>query len=180
MLIVLGFVVLILAAVGITQGAKGSTGSFFSQSDGDNVNSESAPIVPQHIVPTSPSTWPSGDRLWDVARAIAYAEGYNVVNSVPGRLNNPGDISDGASRYGSEAHSGSSVTTFPDATTGWQWLYTKLSNAVSGASSVYSPSMSWYDLGGKWAPPNADVWAENVAGRLGVDPGDVWADYVLG
>src|SRR6266403_1907032 len=60
-----------------------------------------------------PATWPSGDRVWNVCRAIAHAEGADVEGSNPDRLNNPGDISDGALTYGFEFHSGSSLTTFP-------------------------------------------------------------------
>src|SRR5258708_26462293 len=78
------------------------------------------------------STWPSGDRVWNVCRAIARAEGANIEGSNPDRLNNPGDISDGGLTYGFEWHSGSSVTKFPDKQTGWQWLYSKISNAAAG------------------------------------------------
>jgi hypothetical protein len=52
-------------------------------------------------ITSDPSTWPTGSRIWDIARAIAIAEGANVEGSNPDRLNNPGDISDGASTYGS-------------------------------------------------------------------------------
>lgn len=177
--VVFALIVLLLLGFGLL---TGNTIPTFSQqaTDGDNLTEERAPVIPQHIVATDPKTWPSGDRVWDCCRAIAREEGYQVPGSVPGRLNNPGDISDGANKFGSEAHSGSSVTTFPDAGTGWQWLYTKLMNGATGQSHVYLPSLSWYQVGAIWAPPNADAWAENVAAGLGVDPGDTWSDYILG
>lgn len=179
-MILLGLFALLAAGWYLLTATNGSQISVSSDNYGDNVTSENAPPITQHIDPSKPSTWPSGDRIWDVCRAIAYAEGYNVSGSVPAVLNNPGDISDGKSTYGSEHHSGSDVTKFPDAPTGWQWLYTKIQNAVTGQSHVYLPTMSWYDIGAKWAPPNADQWAENVASKLGVDPGDTFSDYILG
>lgn len=144
----------------------------------DNVTSEQAPTIPQHIVSTDRTTWPVGNKIWDCCRAVAIAEGYNVSGSNPSRLNNPGDISDGASEYGSEQHSGSNVTSFPSPQLGWQWLYTKIQRAASGQSSVYDPSMSWSEIGALWAPPNADVWASNVTAALGVDPDSSLGDYV--
>src|SRR5882724_6192523 len=98
------------------------------------------------------STWPSGDLVWNVCRAIARAEGANVQGDNPDRLNNPGDISDGAATYGSENHSGSSVTKFPDKQTGWKWLYDKINNAfVMGQSHKYSPNMTWTQVAQVWA-----------------------------
>lgn len=170
---------LLLVAYALTSFVPSEGFGLFAVSDGDSVTQETAPVITQHIVSNDERTWPSGDRIWDCCRAIAHAEGYNVPNSVPARLNNPGDISDGANTFGSEFHSGSSVTTFPNATVGWQWLYTKIQNAVTGQSHVYLPTMSWYEIGAKWAPPNADAWAENVAAYLGVDPGDAIQDYIL-
>lgn len=173
----IAFGILILTALWLFMDSSNGT-TVFQTSDGDNVTSNDSPTVPQHIVPTDPRTWPSGDRIWDCCRAIAIAEGYNIAGSVPAIFNNPGDLSDGKDTYGSQFHSGSNVTTFPDATTGWSWLYTKLNNAVNGVSKVYNVSMSWREIGAKWAPPNADVWAQNVAGSLGVDPDSSLGDYV--
>jgi hypothetical protein len=136
------------------------------------------PAVPQHIESSNPSTWPQGNRIWDISRAIAFAEGYDQLGSNPSRLNNPGDISDGVSTYGSEQHSGSSVTSFPDALTGWTWLYAKIRNIANGNSAVYDPSMSWNEIGEKWAPPNASTWAANVATNLGVDADSSLNDYI--
>src|SRR5271154_4301588 len=97
------------------------------------------------------STWPTGDAIWKIAQAIALAEGYNLPDSNPYRLNNPGDISDGFITFGGEPHSGSNVTRFPDAKTGWQWLYDKLTRISQGKSNVYSVQMTWIELAQKWA-----------------------------
>lgn len=123
------------------------------------------------------STWPSGDVVWNVARAIARAEGANVPGSNPDNLNNPGDISDGGATYGFEFHSGSAVTKFPDKQTGWQWLYDKLKNAfVYGNSHVYSQNMTWTQLAQKWAS-NWQPWVDIVTGSLNVSPDDRVGDY---
>ena len=40
--------------------------------------------LPVHMAITNdPATWPQGDRIWNIARAIAYAEGANVCWIVP-------------------------------------------------------------------------------------------------
>lgn len=125
------------------------------------------------------STWPQGDKIWDIARAIAIAEGANVEGSNPDRLNNPGDISDGASTYGSEAHSGSNVTTFPDKETGWSWLYQKLQNIANGKSHVFSTSMTWTAFAQKYAG-DWHNWVANVTRELGVDASSTFGDYING
>jgi hypothetical protein len=127
-------------------------------------------------IQTDPSTWPGGDNIWNICRAIAFAEGANIPGSVPDRLNNPGDISDGANVFGAEHHSGSNVTFFPDKETGWSWLYEKISNAVYGRSHVYLPSMTWTQFAQKYAG-NWEAWVNNVTTYLGVDPNSTLSQY---
>ena len=122
------------------------------------------------------STWPTGDKVWDVCRAIARAEGANVEGDNPDRLNNPGDISDGARLYGSEFHSGSAATRFPDKVTGWNWLYGKVSRISQGESVMYPLSLTWIGLAKKWAG-NCHPWALVVTDTLGVSAFDTLADY---
>ena len=131
------------------------------------------------MITSDRSTWPTGDRLWQIAQAIAIAEGYNLPTSNPFRLNNPGDLSDGFDQFGGEPHSGSNVTCFPNAETGWQWLYNKLSRIAQGKSAVYSPQMTWTELAKKWAG-NWIVWVANVTKELGVSPDSTFAEYVQG
>lgn len=125
------------------------------------------------------NSWPSGDQIWTIAQAIALAEGYNDgPGYVPYDLNNPGDISDGSVTYGGQQHSGSSVTTFPTAEVGWQWLYNKLNTISSGGSSVYKPSMTWTQIAQKWAG-NWQPWLNNVTSALGVDPNSTFEEYIV-
>lgn len=131
------------------------------------------------INPNDVWTWPSGDALWTIARAIALAEGYNRAGSVPQRLHNPGDLSDGANTFGFEYHSGSNVTTFPNDETGWEWLHAKLQRIDSNGSQVYSRDMTWEQIAQKWAG-NWQAWANNVCSALGVNTDSTFGDYVDG
>jgi hypothetical protein len=169
---------LLITGYGILTGATQSILGSVSSGDNLSLSVSQVPSVPTSIHPSDTSSWPNGDRIWDCCRAIAIAEGYNVPGSNPANLNNPGDISDGASVYGSEFHSGSSITKFPDAQTGWKWLYAKLTNILNGTSTVYDASYSWREIGAKWAPPNAEVWASNVSSVLGVDADSSISDYI--
>lgn len=129
------------------------------------------------MITTDRGTWPSGDKLWQIAQAIAIAEGYNLPNSNPFKLNNPGDISDGYLTFGGEEHSGSHVTHFPDAATGWQWLYDKLSRISQAKSTVYSPEMTWTQVAQKWAG-DWQAWAANVTRELGVSSNSTFGGFV--
>lgn len=126
---------------------------------------------------TQPNQNPSG-AIIAIAQAIAKKEGFGVnPTNGPTRNNNPGDISDGANTFGYDPLiTDSKVTTFPDANTGWQWLYGKLTNIANGVSRVYSPDMTWIQFGHKWASDPS--WGFVVAEFLGVDPNSTFADFI--
>lgn len=128
------------------------------------------------MITHDPATWPTGDKIWDVCRAIAKAEGANIEGSNPDRLNNPGDISDGDGTFGSEHHTGSEVTHFPDKETGWKWLYGKIKRAKEGRSSVYLPTLTWAQFAQKYAG-DWENWVNNVTKELSVSPTDVFGDF---
>lgn len=128
-------------------------------------------------ITNDPATWPIGDALWAVARAIAFAEGAHVAGSNPDRLNNPGDISDYYHVYGGEQHSGSKVTRFPTKQDGWNVLRNKLYGIMAGMSKVYKPDMTWTDIAMLWAA-NWQPWVANVTANLHVKPTDTFAEYV--
>lgn len=144
--------------------------------DSDNVAAPGWAMAAHVAITYDPVTWPSGDRIWSIARAIALQEGANKSNSAPDRNNNPGDISDGSSVYGFDpVVKDSKVTRFPSKDVGWKWLYEKISNAAYGRSSVYSPDMTWIQIGSHWASdPN---WPYGVAGFLGVSPDSTLRQY---
>jgi hypothetical protein len=128
------------------------------------------------IVASDQDTWPGGDAVWDVARAIAVAEGYGKTGAAPTLMHNPGDISDGGGTFGYEYHGGSNVTKFPDDITGWTWLYNKLNNIRNGKSTKYSNNMTWNELAHTWAG-NWQNWLNNVTRELHVAPTDRVGDY---
>jgi hypothetical protein len=130
----------------------------------------------KHIT-TDESTWPSGDAIWDICRAIAKAEGYDVAGKAPFRLNNPGDLSDGAHVYGVEFHDGSNITCFPDAATGWNWLYNKIHNHVTGKSTVYPASWTIDQVSRKYAG-SWQNWQTIVSNELNVSVSSTFAQYV--
>lgn len=131
----------------------------------------------------SPSTWPTGDRIWDVCRAIAHAEGYDVAGTAPANLNNPGDLSPGdehgyATAGPAEFHGGSYIIHFATPQDGWGALYAKFSNIANGDSTVYQADWSWEQIGQTYASdPN---WGAHVAAALGVDPSSTLNDYLGG
>ena len=130
-----------------------------------------------HNITSDPKTWPVGDALWAVARAIAFAEGAHVAGSVPDRLNNPGDISDWYVAYGGEQHSGSKITKFHTKVDGWHSLRNKLYNIKVNNSPVYKPTMTWLEIGKLWAA-NWQPWVGIVTANLHVKPTDTFAEYV--
>lgn len=135
-------------------------------------------------ITNDPNTWPTGDKIWDVARAIARAEGANIAGSVPDRSNNPGDLGRG-DEHGqqtlgiSSVHdTGEGIIIFATKVGGWSALYDKLQNIANGQSSVYSPDMTWSEFASKYAAdPN---WLANVTSILGVSPDSTFGAYVNG
>jgi hypothetical protein len=169
-------IVLAVVALGyffVTQSAgaqamPNTSGTTYYSSDGSITG---APITDDS------SSWPSSDPTWKMCCAIATAEGYNEgAGVIPYDYNNPGDITDEASQYGSGTNG---ITTFPSAETGWQALYDKLQNIVNGGSSAYPVSASWTDVGNTWSNGDAN-WAVNVCRNLGVDPSTTPAQYAQG
>lgn len=129
------------------------------------------------MITNDPTTWPTGDKIWNIARAIAIAEGANIAGSNPDRLNNPGDISDGAVVFNQEFHSGSHITHFPTKETGWKWLYDKLQNIALGKSHVFFPTMTWTQFAQKWAG-DWQNWLNNITRELSVSPDSTFKDYL--
>jgi hypothetical protein len=138
-------------------------------------------VISSCNITNDPSTWPAGDRIWDVCRAIAIAEGANIAGSAPDRYNNPGDLSKGDEHR--QAFTG--YTILPDGElliqfatkmAGWTALYSKISRIVQGQSSVYSTSMTWTQFAEKYAGSSL-AWAANVTRQLGVQIGDTVGGY---
>lgn len=171
-------VIMVIAATGksMAQGASESAAQGTNDMTVDN-QPVSDPATPaKSAITYDRATWPTGDAVWDICQAIAHAEGADVPNSNPDRLNNPGDLSDGSKTFGSELHTGSNVTHFPDKQTGWTWLYNKVANIRDRKSHVFSPDMTWIQLAQKYAG-NWQNWVKNVTDDLEVSLNDRVGDY---
>jgi hypothetical protein len=131
------------------------------------------------MITNDPTTWPSGDKIWNICQAIAKAEGAAKAGSVPDQANNPGDITDGIHTYGSFGVGCSNVTNFPTKQIGWNALYAKISNIVSGSSTSYCANWTWNQIAQTWAT-KWQPWVTNVTGTLGVDPTSTLEAYVNG
>ncbi len=108
-----------------------------------------------------------------LANAIAKAEGGGSAN------NNPGSLTAG------DVPSDSIVGTFNSAgvviidslENGWNYLYRKLNNILSGNSNVYSPDMTISQFAQTYTGgDNATGWANTVANQLGVTPDTTLAE----
>jgi hypothetical protein len=113
-----------------------------------------------------------------IAQAIATAEGFFTGSgSIPSDQNNPGDITD--SSIGGVTATGTGengISIFGSLEDGWNALYAKIQNILSGGSSVYDPNSSIADIGSTWANGDSN-WGNNVAAALGVSPDSSLNDY---
>lgn len=111
-----------------------------------------------------------------VADAIQQFEGWST-GSRSYRNNNPGNIkASSATWQGQVAVDSHGFAVFDTYENGRRALLIMLNNAATGASSVYSPSMSLYDFFSKYAPSSdnnePNRYAEFVANQVGVSPSD--------
>lgn len=121
------------------------------------------------------SSLPVADtKIMQFAIAIARAEGFYVSNSVPSKINNPGDLKVPGTPADQQTDSG--LTVFETVEDGWSALYHQLELITSGRS-LYKLDWTIKQMGDRWAPPprkpGDDVnipgaWAVNVARALGV------------
>lgn len=132
---------------------------------------------PQHDEGSMMPDWPEYSwMLKRFAEAIAFAEGWYVVGSIPQRLNNPGDLkTSGIPSIGQDAQ-GHLHFASPD--DGWRALYRQLQIIVDGKSAHYSLGMTILQMGDKYAPGSVS-WPRNVAARLNVSTGTRLREVLL-
>lgn len=110
---------------------------------------------------SSPSTGILSDyAVHMIANAIAQAEGFNVSNSLPQRMNNPGSLTDASTGQ---------LIAFGNVTDGWNALYTQIDAMFSGGSTYYNSNMTWAQVGAIYSGGDPN-WAINVSNRLSVTP----------
>jgi hypothetical protein len=139
-------------------------------------------------ITSDPTTWPGASSaypngsVWDICTAVALAEGYNGGSGVaPYDLNNPGDLSPGDEQGQAVAgppqnHDGSNIINFATVEGGFIALYIKFFNIASGNSKVYPATLTWTQVGQKYAGDSAN-WIKNVTNYLGVSPSSTPAQY---
>lgn len=111
------------------------------------------------------------------AQAIAKAEGFGQKGVIPTRYHNPGDIKaiHGYRFYGQVGVGKGGHIVFRNDAAGWYALREQVSKMACGESRVYSPQMSLYQIGRRYAG-NYKVWSKNVAKNLGVRPSTTLAE----
>jgi len=100
----------------------------------------------------------------DLAKAIAYAEGFGKLGTVPTRAHNPGDIK--VPSWTGEKTGEEGITVFPDDETGWHYLYDELFLIKNGQSHVYNIEMTLEEFANKWTDTQSGDWLANVLARL--------------
>jgi len=102
--------------------------------------------------------------------AIAKAEGFCLVGSLPNRYHNPGDLKAIAGyRYPGQIGIGKGGhVIFRNNAAGWNALEHQLDKIAAG-NSRYNVNMTLKEIGKKYAG-NWRVWSKNVSHNLGVDP----------
>lgn len=104
--------------------------------------------------------------VFDIAKAIARAEGYFSEGSLSARANNPGDLKLGDLGHGMIE----GKTIFPDGDSGWKHLSDQIRHMLSGNDKLWPHTMTLADAGLKYSGGDP-AWAGNVAKELGVYPG---------
>jgi hypothetical protein len=100
-----------------------------------------------------------------IADAIAFAEGYFVSGSRPHRNNNPGDLERDLISKGSGWDGPYVIYATPQ--DGQQALIRQVRLMFEG-SHIYKPSMTIAEVARHYTATEPEIWARNVASRLGV------------
>lgn len=100
-----------------------------------------------------------------IADAIAFAEGYFAAGSRPRRNNNPGDLERDLTGKG-VGRDGPYVI-YPTIQDGYDALELQVRLMFAG-SHIYKPSMTIGEIARHYTATDPEIWARNVASRLGV------------
>ena len=110
------------------------------------------------------------DRIDDLAKAIAKAEGCYIKGTIPNRYHNCGDLKlvkgwryPGQVGVGKGGH-----VIFKNDKYGWEALRHQIEKIIAGDSKFYNVNLTIKQLGKKYA--TSSLWAKNVAHNLGATP----------
>ena len=108
---------------------------------------------------------------FNIAHAIAIAEGFGKANTIPTTRHNPGDLTN---------FLGQKIL-FDTDDDGWSALYRQVNLMISGRSRYYKPTMTWEEIG-KIYDGEAEYmnWVNNVCDSLQVETTSTINDYIAG
>lgn len=113
---------------------------------------------------------PVVDKVVEIARAIARAEGGDKQGTLPWRLNNPGALKNPAT---------GELRNFPTIEDGYRALYRQIRLILDGRSSFYRPTMTIQEIAMIYTGNDRpDAWANIVSDELGVSPDSRLIDVV--
>jgi hypothetical protein len=114
----------------------------------------------------------------NLAQAIARAEGFGVVGTIPTRLHNPGDLRALSPHTypGQIGVDSKRYAIFRNDRAGWAALYHQLDKIMAGASRFYSPQITFQQFSRAYAEVNG-VWLRNVCNILKVTPAETFEQY---
>jgi hypothetical protein len=121
------------------------------------------------------------DKIDLLARAIATAEGWTNSNPnvIPRRAHNPGDLTRAFGQDTIGVANSAGVLEFSDDNAGWSALKAEVTAMLTGASHVYSPTMTLRQVAAKYTGGDAaDSWAANAARVLGISPDQTLKDFL--
>jgi hypothetical protein len=125
-------------------------------------------LVPLFLIACSISSVAS-DRVQDLTRAIARAEGFYVKGTLPNRNHNPGDLRAVRVRFSGQIGTDRrGYAIFRNDRAGFAALTHQLEKIMAGESRNYTVNMTIKQLGRKYA--ESSVWARTVSRILGVTP----------
>jgi hypothetical protein len=127
------------------------------------------------------------DRLADkLAKAIALAEGFYAADSLPSRINNPGDLELGDRGFGTHnkktGYAKADIAgDIADKTDGFSALRRECRAILTGASSIYHVNFTFAAIALKWTGnDNPGAWCKIVTEKLNLNPMTTIVDWVKG
>ena len=116
--------------------------------------------------------------VYELAHAIAHAEGYYTKGTIPNRAHNPGDIRALSAHQfpGQVGINSKRYAIFRNDAAGFAALYHQLEKVEAGESRFYSADITMRQFSKTYAEVN-DVWLHNVCKMLSISPSMTLRQY---
>lgn len=102
----------------------------------------------------------------DLAQAIAHAEGFGVLGTVPTRAHNPGDLK--IPNWQGAVTGAEGISVFLTDEEGWAALYAQLMRISNSLSHIYNLNMTFLQFSQHWTDTQDEAWLDNVLYKLQV------------